>query len=26
LFKEGDIVQLGKQGEQSGEKTKEGLS
>jgi len=26
LFKDGDIVQLGKQGEQSGEKTTEGLS
>ncbi len=26
LFKEGDIVQLGKQGEQAGEKTAEGVS
>ncbi len=26
LFKDGDIVQRGKQGEQSGEKTKEGLA
>ena len=26
LFKDGDIVQLGKQGEQSGEKAKEGLA
>ncbi len=26
LFKKGDIVQLGKQGEQAGEKTAEGVS